>query len=177
MSDKDSLTLSNDELPLPETAEGILSVVRGVLNKPFVQKITLSQGSPIQVSWYRDISDRLDVQEPEESPESVLSRVELEEITGDFNGKELVVDGMMLVSSKGEYPSHLLVGNIKSFKDCLGIPQLVPIPTLDGTSYKNFMGIPLIEVPSLHKDSIVLLSANVRNASLSETKSGLKLSL
>ena len=84
---------------------------------------------------------------------------------------------MMLASSKGEYPSHLLVGNINSFRDCLGIPQLVPLPTMEGTEHLNFMGLPLIEVPSLHKDSMVLLSANIRGATLSEVKSGLKLSL
>lgn len=177
MTSTDNLTLSNDELPLPETAEGILKVLRNVLNKPFVQKITLSQGSPIKVSWYRDITDTLDISEPDEKPESVLSRVEIEELTGEFSGKELVVDGMMWVSSRGEYPSHLLVGNIKAFKDCLGIPHMVPLPALEGTDYSNFMGLPLIEVGSLHRDSMVLLSAKVRGASLSEVKSGLKLSL
>ena len=177
MLSTDHLTLSKDELPLPATAEGILSVLRGVLNKPFIQTITLSQGNPIQVTWYRDLSDRLDATDPDEHPDTVLSRIELNEISGDFSPKELIIDGMMRVSGRGEFPSHLLVGNIDSFRDCIGIPQVVTLPNFEGTEHFNFIGLPLIEVTSLHKDAMVLLSANVRNATLAEVKSGLKLSL
>jgi hypothetical protein len=177
MSATEHLTLSKDELPLPSTAEGILGVIRNVLNKPFVQTITLSQGSPIQVTWYRDLSDSLQIDEPDEQPDSVLARISIDELSGEFSPKELLIDGMMLVSAKGEYPSHLLVGNIDSFRDCLGIPRMVPLPPLEGTKYPNFIGVPLVEVGGLHKDAMVLLSSGVRNGTFAEVKSGLKLSL
>lgn len=173
----DNLTLSNDELPLPGTAEGILSVLRNVLNKPYVQSIILKQGSPIRVSWYRDLSDRLDIAEPDESPDSVLARVNLEEVTGEGSPKEVVIDGMLRVSTSGEFPSHLLVGNVETFRDLMGIPSMVPLPEFDGTDHLNFIGLPLVEVTSLQDDSIVLLSSGLRGASLSEVKSGLKLSM
>ena len=177
MADTDHLTLTNDELPMPSTAEGILSVLRTVLNKPYVQSVVLSQGSPIKVSWYRDLSDSLHIREPEESVDSVLSRIDLKEISGDLEPKELIIDGMLKVSLSGEFPSHLLVGNIDTFRDFLGIPSLVDFPPFEGTDYLNFIGMPLIEVPGIHKDTIVLLSASVRDAALSEVKSGYKLSL
>ena len=177
MSDTDHLTLSKDELPMPTTAEGILSVLRNVLNKPYVQSVHLSQGNPIQVTWYRDLSDSLHVKEPEDSVDSVLSRVDLKEISGDYNPKDLLVDGMLKVSLSGEFPSHLLVGNINVFRDFMGIPSLVEFPPFEGTEHLNFIGLPLIEVNNIHQDTMVLLSAAVRNASRCEVKSGYKLSL
>jgi len=177
MSDTDHLTLSRDELPMPSTAEGILSVLRNVLNKPYVQSVLLSQGNPIQVTWYRDISDSLHVKEPDETADSVLSRIDLKELSGDYNPKDLIVDGMLKISLSGEFPSHLLVGNIDSFRDCLGIPSMVEFQSFEGTDYANFIGMPLIEVTSIHKDAMVLLAAGVRDASLAEVKSGYKLSL
>ncbi len=177
MSDTDHLTLSRDELEMPTTAEGIISVIRRILNKPYVQSISLSQGNPIQVTWYRDLSDSLDTREPDESTDSVLGRVNLEEISGHESLKELLLDGLMKVSLRGEFPSHLLVGNIETFKDSLGLPKMLSLPKLDTEDQYNFAGVPLIEVASLQEDSIVLLSAGIRNATLAETKSGLKLSI
>lgn len=177
MEGTDHLTLSEDEIPMPQTVEGVLNSIRNVLNKPYVQSIRLSQGEPIRVSWYRDLSDSLHTVEPDESVDSVLSRIDLKELSGNYSLKELIVDGMFKTSVSGEYPSHLLVGNIDFFRDCLSIPSMVSIPDLDGTKYLNFIGLPLIEVPSIQEDSVVLLSSSIRGASLSEVKSGLKLSI
>ncbi len=175
MENTDHLTLADDEVPMPQTVEGVLSTLRNILNKPYVQSIRLSQGEPIKVSWYRDLSDSLRTVEPEESVDSVLSRVDLKEISGNYSLKELLVDGMMRVSISGEYPSHLLVGNIDTFRDLLGIPQMISLPEFDGTGHTNFAGMPLIEVTNLQADSVVLLASGVRGAKLSEVKSGIKL--
>lgn len=177
MEGTDHLTLSEDEIPMPQTVEGVLSSIRNVLNKPYVQSIRLAQGEPIRVSWYRDLSDSLQTGEPDESLDSVLARVDLSELSGNYSLKELIVDGMFKITLSGEYPSHLLVGNIDVFRDCLSLPQLVSIPEFDGTTHLNFIGMPLIEVPNLQDDSFVLLSSGVRGARLSEVKSGLKLSI
>ena len=177
MADTDHLTLSRDELEMPTTVDGILSTIRRVLNKPYVQSILLSQGNPIQVTWYRDLSDSLETPEPDESVDSVLGRVRLDEIEGQDSLKELVLDGMLRVSINGEFPSHLLVGNINVFKDTVGVPRMLNLPKMDVEDHFNFAGIPLIEVPSLQEDSVVLLSAGVRDASLAEAKNGLKLSI
>ena len=176
MSDTDSLTLSRDEIPMPNTAEGILSVMRNILNKPYVQSVLLSQGNPIQVSWYRDISDSLQIKEPEESIDSVLSRIDLGEITGSTTFKELLLDGLIKVSVGGRIPSHLLVGNIETFKQLLNLPSIVNFSLFDGTDNYNFAGLPLVEVPGLQDDSVVLLTADVRGAVLTEAKGGLKIS-
>ncbi len=177
MSDLEHLILAKEELPMPDTAEGILSVLRGVLNKPYIQSVLLSQGNPIQVTWYRDITDSLQTTEPEESIDSVLGRIDLNELSGPFNAKEIIIEGMMRATINGEYPTHLLVGNIESFRDLMGIPSMVPIPQMEGSEYLNFIGMPLIEVPGIHRDAIVLLTAGVRDADLFEVKNGYKLSL
>ncbi|MFH1609486.1 MAG: hypothetical protein ABID40_02495 [Candidatus Bipolaricaulota bacterium] len=54
-----SLALARDELEMPETVEGLLITLRRILAKPFVQRIVMQTGKPIQVDWYRDISDSL----------------------------------------------------------------------------------------------------------------------
>ncbi|MAP22574.1 MAG: hypothetical protein CL582_16725 [Alteromonadaceae bacterium] len=173
-----SLMLSVEELDMPSNVEGIVTTLRRVLSKPYVQSISLRTGRPIEVTWYKSISDSLDVGEPEEDPDMVLSRVELEEFSTTKSPKETLVDAMVFLSQRNLYANHLFVGSLSYFRDWVDLPSVVPLPrqeSVDGRMYYNFVGLNLFEVESLGEDVVVLLGSESRNGTTTETKYGLKI--
>ena len=56
-SQEPGLIKSTDSLPLPQTRQGVVDLVRRVLGKPYVEKITIESGQPVEVIWSRTISD------------------------------------------------------------------------------------------------------------------------
>jgi len=173
-----SLMLSVEEIDMPPNVEGILTVLKRVLSKPYVQSISLKTGRPIEVAWYKAISDSLRIGDPEDDADVVLSRVELEEFSSTKSAREALVEAMILLGQRNLYASHLFVGSVKYFRDWVGLPSVVMLPrqeNLDGSSSYNFIGINLLEVESLAEDVVVLLGAEAKNSTKTEINFGLKI--
>jgi hypothetical protein len=173
-----SLTLSVEELDMPSNVEGIMATLRRVLSKPYVQSVSLRTGMPIEVSWYKSISDSLESGEPEEDPDIVLSRVELEEFSTEKSPKETLVDAMVLLSQRGLFANYLFVGSLGYFRDWVDLPSVVPLPrqeSVDGRLYHNFIGLNLAEVEALGEDVVVLLGSESRTGTTTEIEYGLKI--
>ena len=163
-----SLSLTHDELELPPTVEGLLITLRRILAKPYIQQIRLLAGKPIQVDWYRDLSDSLQMAEPEDTPDFVLSRVEMEEFDSSADGVRCLFDATIMVNQHGLHVTHMFVGRAAFLKDWLGIPKVLVLRRYDGTDYLHVAGIRTLEVPSLPEDAIILLASEVRDANLTE---------
>ena len=171
----DSLVMSSDEVALPSTVDGVIRVLRRVLSKPFVQSITLKTGEPIKVVWYKDLTDSLEVGDLEEAPDDVLSRVDLEEFTSSKPPKESLLDAVFYLNQSNLQGTHIFVGSEQFFKDWQGLPNVVAIPQVSGTAYKNYLGLNLIEVTSLERDVVVLLGAGDKGATTTEIVKALKI--
>lgn len=173
-----SLMLSVEEVDTPPTVEGILSVLKRVLSKPYVQSVILRTGRPIEISWYKAISDSLRIGEPEDTPDVVLSRIELEEFSTTKSPKETLLEGLMAMSHRQLFSSHLFVGSVSFFRDWMGIPSVIPLSRLDSLDDQkaySFIGLTLIEVDTLAEDVVVLLGGGAKNATTTEISFGLKI--
>jgi len=171
----ESLVLSVEELSMPSTAEGIIEVLRRVLTKPYVQSVHLRTGRPIEVSWYKDISDSLHIAPPDEAPESVLARVVLEEVVSSKPPRDALMDAMLKLNGAGNQATHLFVGSVDFFKDWLGIPSVLTLPLYEGTEFINFIGLRLLETEPLEKDVVVLLGGPTKQNALNDLTHGYKI--
>jgi hypothetical protein len=140
--------------------------------------VVLRTGNPIEVTWYKSISDSLEVGDPEDDPDVVLSRIELEEFSTTKSPKETLVDAMVLLSQRNLYANHLFVGSLGYFRDWVDLPSVVPLPrqeSVDGRLYHNFIGLNLMEVESLEEDVVVLLGSESKSGTTTDTRYGLKI--
>jgi hypothetical protein len=172
--DQASLTLAVDEIDLPGTVEGILGVLKRVLSKPYIQSIQLKSEQPIRVEWYKDLSDSLGIGDPEEDPDSVLSRVDLEEFSSPKSPKEVVVESMLKLNNAGLQATHLFVGSVDYFKNWLELPAVVSLPKYGDTDYYNFIGVRVAEVPSLEEDVVVVMGGVAAGVATNEIIKALK---
>lgn len=173
-----SLMLSVEEIEMPPNVEGILTVLRRVLSKPYVQSVSLRTGRPIEIAWYKAIDDSLKIGDPEDEPDTVLSRVELDEFSTSKSPRETLVEAMILLGQRNLYAGHLFVGSVDYFRDWVGLPSVVALPrqeNVDGRSTYSFIGINLLEVESLAEDVVVLLGAETKNSTTTEISFGLKI--
>lgn len=175
--DESGLRMSEPiQIPLPRSTQGILDIIRKILAKPYVLSISLRAGKPIEVEWERSISEYLELDSiVEESPDQVLSRIDLEEFESSSDPRSTLLDAIMLANQNGLHASHLFVGSIQFTKDWLGVPRVVQLPKFDGTEYLNLFGLRLLEVSSLPDDTIVLLVAEVLGAGRSELIKGYRI--
>lgn len=172
------LVRSTDLIDMPSTVEGLMSVLRTVLTKPFIQSLVLEVDKPIKVTWFKDISDSILQSDPEMSPDEVLAKIPLEEFSSSTSSfKELLIDAFVYVDQKRGYVTHILVGSVSTLKDFVGLPSMMSLPEIEGTDSFVFLGAELIEVNTLPEDVVILISSDLSRASLSEAKSGLKLVL
>ena len=162
------LIKSTDSLPLPQTRQGVVDLVRRVLGKPYVEKITIESGQPVEVIWTRTISDSLEIDDPDESTDSVLARVELDRFTSSVGPKETISDAMIKMSLPGRHATHLFVDDVDRFRDWIGLPQMVELPEFGSTGFKNFMGLRLVEATSLPTNSVVLMGSGFLEARMNE---------
>jgi hypothetical protein len=163
-------------IPLPKSTQGILDVLRRVLSKPYVLSISLRAGSPIEVEWERSISEHLDINDlTEESAESILTRIELEEFDSTSPARSALLEAVLTANLQGLHATHLFVGSVQATKDWLDIPRVVQLPKFEGTDYLNLFGLKLLEVPSIPEDTVVLMAAEVLNANRSELVKGYRI--
>jgi len=162
-------------LPLPSTRDGILTVLRRVLTKPYVDRIVVSEAG-ILVVWSRAMHDSLELDEPPGSIEEVLGRVALVEMSPTPSVEGTLSSAMFLLSMKKLYPSFLLVGSLDSFRDWYGIPTVVSLPEVEGTPYFNFQGMMLREVADLlPSDNLLVLGSMFLGRSLAEVAGGVRI--
>ena len=175
--DESGLRMSEPiQIPLPRSTQGILDIIRKVLAKPYVLSISLRAGKPIEIEWERSISEYLDLDTVvEESPDQVLSRIELEEFEGSADPRSALLDAILLANQNGLHASHLFVGSTQVAKDWLRVPRVVQLPKFEGTEYYNLFGLKLLEVSSLPEDTVVLLLSEVVGAVRSELIKGYRI--
>jgi hypothetical protein len=175
--DESGLRMSEPvQIPLPRSTQGILDVIRKILSKPYVLSISLRAGKPIEVEWERSISEHLELDSIlEESPDQVLSRIELEEFDSSADPRSALLDAILVANQAGLHASHLFGGSIQFIKDWLGVPRVVQLPRLEGTEYFNLFGLKLLEVSSLPEDAVVLLASEVRDPSRGELVKGYRI--
>jgi hypothetical protein len=171
----EGLSLAVEEVDCPSTIEGILTVLRRVLSKPYIQSISIKAESPIEVTWYKDISDSLAIGEPEEAPDAVLSRVELEELISTKSPRESIIDAAMALNQQGLQATHLFYGSLDFFKGWVELPTVLSLPRFEGTEYYNFIGIRVIETDFIEEDVVVLLGAGASTATRTELTKALKI--
>lgn len=170
------LLLSSETLPLPPTREGILRLVQRVLAKEFVQEIVVSVHRGVEVTWYRDVSDSLQVGAIEPDADYVLARIELEDFTGGGSGKEHFLSALLSMSLSGEvFPAYVLAGSLDFLKDWLGIPKVVPFPPSGLPGKVSICGLYGLETQALEEDVVVLLGGSTKDAPFAEMKRGLRI--
>ncbi|MFH1609485.1 MAG: hypothetical protein ABID40_02490 [Candidatus Bipolaricaulota bacterium] len=106
--------------------------------------------------------------EPEDTPDFVLSRVEMEEFYTSTGGPQGLFDAIILANQHGLHVTHMLVGKVRFLKDWLGLPHVLVLRKYDGTDYLHVAGIRALEVSSLPEDAIILLASEVRDANMTE---------
>ena len=171
----ESLVYSVEELDMPSTAEGILEVLRRVLSKPYIQSVHLRTGRPMEVAWYKDTTDSLEIDVPDEPPDSVLSRITLEELISSKPPRDSFTDAMIKMNGTGSQATHVFVGSLAFFKNWMGIPSVLSLPKYEGTEYINFLGLRLIETDAIQEDVLVLLGGPTTQNSLVDLTLGYKI--
>jgi hypothetical protein len=167
--------LSVERMPNPDTTQGLLLLLTRILSRPYVKSVEIEVGVPLRVTWFKRMSDTLLLAQEDEHPDVVLKNVDMEEYEGDGSPKETLVDALMLIASEGLAPSFIFTGDIPEFKNWLSIPRVVALPKVEGTEYLSFMGIRLLEVPSLPGDCVVLLGSEIAGGKRTDACRALKL--
>jgi hypothetical protein len=169
------LVFSKESLELPENPSAILEVLSTVLAKPFVQNIAIDASGEIVVSWYKDPSDSLTEPLLDESPETLLDRIEL--MDSDYGGslKSNLVDAFVEVSFSGYLPTYILCGSVDVLKSNLGMPKMVKLPQAGIRKCSHFLGTLLEETPSLPEDTLVVCGSRVRSSDLQNILFGVRL--
>jgi len=172
--DTSSLVLTHDKLDLPSSSEAIIATLRGILAKPFVQKIVLDSAGFLDVSWYRAPTDSLEAGPVDEDPDVTLSRIDLSESEyQDGLPKENLVDCFIELSILGLVPSHIVCRSEKSLLRWLGLPKLVALPKRTEASY--YLGLRIVETSAIPEGTLVLAASKVYSDLLADAQEGIKL--
>jgi hypothetical protein len=173
----ESLRKTVELVEMPKTFDGLLGALRTILAKPFIHSLFLEVDKPIKVVWFKAAHDSILLEDPEESPEEVLAKVDLEEFASSVSFKELLVDASLYLNQKGLFATYMFAGSIDVLKDFVGLPKIVSLPFIENTGYHNFMGMRLVEVSSLPEGVVIILGSELLDAPLFEVQKGLKLVL
>ncbi len=171
------LIRSVEQIEMPDTLSELLGLLKNILSKRYVQSMRLSVGSPLEVVWYHIEGESLLESMPSDPIVNILNTVELEEFSSSTSSvKELIYDAEFYLNQSGLHGTYLLVGNIQSFKDSLGIPRMVALPRHNASNGSYMIsGTVLFEDSSLPKDAVILLGSEVQNPTPHNSKRGLRL--
>lgn len=173
-----ALEYARDELPMPATKQGVLDLMRRVLSKPYVEEVVLRADSPVRVAWHKAPEDSLFFGDVEDEPDVVLARIVLIELGSESSDLRVLCEGLLALSARGLFPSHIWYGSENSLKTLLGIPWSMPLPALSdeaGRTEYNVLGTRGRLVPELPPDVIILLGAAVQGATLAEVSTGVRI--
>jgi len=167
--------LTVEQVELPSSTVGLVSLLKRILSKRHVQNVEVNVGAPIRVTWFKRISDLLLDDVANTDPDDVLRNVTMTEFEGDGSPREALIDALIVLSGEGFFPTYIYAGDLAEFKNWLSIPRVVRLPPIEGTEYLNFMGMRLLEVPSLPKDCVVLLGAELPDSGAADARRALKI--
>ena len=81
----------------------------------------------------------------------------------------------MTLNQKGLQATHLFVGSASFFKGWIELPSVLSLPPFEGTEYKNFIGLRVLETDFLEEDVVVLLGAGSSASTRTELTKALKI--
>ena len=168
------MLLTTDAVPLPRTRAGILRTLARILSKPYVHRILLQMDEPIEVRWQHPMEDTLELEDPDDSVETTLGRVELVDIPEPGDPEHLLVQALMYCSQKGHTPAFILVHDEKALKKLFNLPWSQQIPRMDGTPYRSFCGLRMLEHGAVSDDSFIILATVVEDPQLSNCRSAVR---
>ena len=172
--EQNGLVHTVDTMPLPNSIGDIITIISRVIRKGFVQSISLDINEGITIDWYRAITDTLEVSEPEDSVEVVLSRIELDELNQDFfsNIYEDFINALNDISEKGFVPSFIVTNSIANLKNILGNINLVK-----DYANKNFKycDMPILITDIVLDGYIIICGSITKNNNKNEIVYGIKL--
>ena len=174
--EKDGRIFEVSRLELPKTVEGRLGLLQQILTKPYVQKISMEVGKPVEVAWYRSPADSLLATAPEEDPKTTLSRVELVDLDEE-DQETAVVSATAQVNLEGLVVSHFLCGDLKQLRQWMGLPRGFRFPIVEGASHRRLFGVPLIETDELQPYVLVVCGSKLPSSRLSDIIYAVKISM
>ena len=173
--DATGLVFTKDRLELPDNVEAILGVMRAILAKPFIQKISLEAGGDIEVAWHRDPSDSLLETPKIETAESVLDRIELIESEYEGTAKENLLDSLSEISLAGYVPTHVICGDLSAFKTMLGLPKMFRLPKSSVNDSRMFLGLVVEQTSGIPSDTVIVCGCRVRSEEMSDILFGIRI--
>jgi len=159
MNNVEGLSRTKENLPLPQTAAGITSLISRVLEKPYVKEIHIQKEADISVVWYRAPGDLLlDVRE--EEVDEVLQRIELGEYTDDeISFTHRIVNGSAELYGDGLELSHMVCNTTREVAKSLGYPNAKFLGgklAASGKFQPAILGVLLVESNECPKGWVVL---------------------
>ena len=169
----EGLVFSTEKLELPDSTEGVLSILRDILAKPFIQKVQMEVGGHIDVQWYKDPNDKLVDNSPERI-EDALSRIELINSEHEGSPQEVIFNSLLDLSLDGYVNSHIFCGSLPLLKKWVGISRATKLPRLAENSYL-FLGASLQQTPYVPADSMILCGTNVMTSKVADIVYGARI--
>ena len=172
-TDRGGLILTTDKLPIPDTAEEVLQLLRHILSKQFVQDIHLQSSGILTVQWYRAPSETIHDKDPDVSPDTVLDRMALSDASYVGTPKEKLIDCVLELELNGLEPTNIFCHSLELFKAWLGYTKMFRLPMFDGKPM--FTGLCVVEVPQLTEDTLVVCASPVGDPALNYITTGIRL--
>lgn len=170
------LVRHRDEIPNPGSVEGILSVVRKALAKPFVQSILVSE-TGIVVDWMKSPEDNLFTEVKGRTPLEVLDEIDLVEFNAEVSPLEAMFSAQMLLSDKGMKGSHIFCSSVGALKEWIGLGPFFSIPKDSINGVYMFGGYTVIETNHVPEHSIVVAGGKVVDLELNSVLMGVRMSI
>ena len=174
------LILRTDEFAIPATRADLLTLVRAILTKLFVESLTIRLDEPIRVTWWAAPHDTIDstprpVSEDELS--LALARVTVDELPAELatTAWQALGEAQMAISLQGLLPSHVLVASERELKRIFGVPWATRLADFPGdAACKAFAGLRVIQSPSVSDGDFVVLGAPVPSGQLADVQHAIR---
>lgn len=169
-----NLSRTEETLGTPATRQGVMNTLSRILSRPFVESVKFSARG-VEVVWHRDMSDSLAVGEPDDSPTTVLARVEMDEFSSAGSFRDSLFEAQLTMITSGKYPQYLFTDSVTTLKNLLNIPSMVGLPAIEGTQFKNVVGLKTLEVSGLPEESVILLAGETEGVPLASVTHALRI--
>ena len=175
-----SLIKTTSNVPLPNTVEATMRILERVLNKPFVQRVLIDLDTGIEVVWKRAMGDSLDIKEEvEPSISTLVKRIDIEEVSGEVNNREVWFEAMKAITYSSLEPVFIICHEVGRFKEWMGLDKLFKLPTSGTSNNLRFAGLEVIEDIYLNEDVILICASksNYGAPSLNSVELGIKITM
>lgn len=174
------LQLATAQVELPPSVDGIVGVVRNILNKGSVQSITIKDGEPIVYQRMVAPGEEGVPQDPLEEWTSDITlkdmyrNVDMEEFDLREQGligaapQTIMFWAIYYIEHEGLFPSYLLVSKDSDLWQWLGLSRR------QGKKIDRFMGLKVERDESIPPSSVVVFGTSYPGAGVSEVRFALK---